>query len=76
MLGHEPTMGEPGRLRLRGDLTDLVAKFRQLPKRQLVVLGEPGADKTVLAAYNGATEGASALRSQQAALPQKALQWD
>jgi DNA-binding SARP family transcriptional activator len=34
---------------LHGDLTDVVAKFRALPARQLVVLGEPGAGKTVLA---------------------------
>jgi DNA-binding SARP family transcriptional activator len=37
------------RLSLRGDLTDVVARFRELPARQLVVLGEPGAGKTVLA---------------------------
>ncbi len=49
VLGHEPATAEPKPLSLRGDLTDLVAKFRQLPKRQLVVLGEPGAGKTVLA---------------------------
>lgn len=39
----------PVRLRLHGDLTGIVAAFRQLPRRQLVVLGEPGAGKTVLA---------------------------
>jgi transcriptional regulator with XRE-family HTH domain len=49
VLGHNPGTAEPKPLSLRGDLTDLVAKFRQLPKRQLVVLGEPGAGKTVLA---------------------------
>jgi predicted NACHT family NTPase len=49
VLGHEPGTAEPKPLSLRGDLTDLVGKFRQLPKRQLVVLGEPGAGKTVLA---------------------------
>ncbi|GAA3862618.1 BTAD domain-containing putative transcriptional regulator [Saccharothrix violaceirubra] len=37
------------RLDLRGGLTDLVSGFRRLPARQLVVLGEPGAGKTVLA---------------------------
>jgi DNA-binding SARP family transcriptional activator len=37
------------RMALRGDLTDVVGKFRQLPCRQLAVLGEPGAGKTVLA---------------------------
>jgi DNA-binding SARP family transcriptional activator len=49
VLGREPGISDPKPLSLRGDLTDLVAKFRQLPKRQLVVLGEPGAGKTVLA---------------------------
>jgi hypothetical protein len=39
----------PLRLKLDGDLSDLVDKFRLLPARQLVVLGEPGAGKTVLA---------------------------
>lgn len=34
---------------LSGDLTDVVAKFREVPTRQLVVLGEPGAGKSVLA---------------------------
>jgi DNA-binding SARP family transcriptional activator len=48
VLGRELDAGQQ-RLNLHGDLTDLVAKFRQLPKRQLVVLGEPGAGKTVLA---------------------------
>lgn len=37
-------LGRPTRLKLRGDLYDVVAAFRQL-----VVLGEPGAGKTVLA---------------------------
>ncbi|MER6988133.1 NACHT domain-containing protein [Saccharopolyspora hirsuta] len=36
-------------LRVDGDLGDVVEKFRALPARQLVVLGEPGAGKTVLA---------------------------
>jgi len=31
------------------DLSDLITEFRQLPKRQLLVLGEPGAGKTALA---------------------------
>ncbi|MFF4492393.1 BTAD domain-containing putative transcriptional regulator [Streptomyces sp. NPDC001544] len=34
---------------LRGDISDVALKFRSLPVRQLVVLGEPGAGKTVLA---------------------------
>jgi hypothetical protein len=33
----------------RGELADLVAQFRRLPTRQLVVIGEPGAGKTVAA---------------------------
>jgi DNA-binding SARP family transcriptional activator len=44
-----PAGDEPGRPDLHGDLTDVVEKFRLLPVRQLVVLGEPGAGKTVLA---------------------------
>jgi hypothetical protein len=40
----------PGRpLRLQHDLHHVVALFRRLESRQLVVLGEPGAGKTVLA---------------------------
>lgn len=49
VLGEGVLPGRPTRLRLRGDLYDVVAAFRQLPARQLVVLGEPGAGKTVLA---------------------------
>ncbi|MGW6929697.1 BTAD domain-containing putative transcriptional regulator [Lentzea sp. NPDC054927] len=48
VLGGQPGVG-PERLALSGDLTDVVAKFRQIPARQLVVLGEPGAGKSVLA---------------------------
>jgi DNA-binding SARP family transcriptional activator len=48
VLGDRPGDG-PERLVLSGDLTDVVAKFRQVPPRQLVVLGEPGAGKSVLA---------------------------
>lgn len=33
----------------RGELADVVAAFRKAPSRQLVVLGEPGAGKSVLA---------------------------
>ncbi|NUR89752.1 MAG: NACHT domain-containing protein [Nonomuraea sp.] len=43
----EPHRAEP--MDLRGDLDDLVADLRRLPARQLVMLGEPGAGKTVLA---------------------------
>lgn len=34
---------------LRGDISDVATQFRALPVSQLVVLGEPGAGKTVLA---------------------------
>ncbi|WP_217369617.1 BTAD domain-containing putative transcriptional regulator [Nonomuraea antri] len=43
----EPDRAKP--MDLRGDPEDLVAAFRGLPARQLVILGEPGAGKTVLA---------------------------
>ncbi|GGS29218.1 BTAD domain-containing putative transcriptional regulator [Actinokineospora fastidiosa] len=45
----ERRAGRRDRLVLNGDLADVVAKFRQVPSRQLVVLGDPGAGKTVLA---------------------------
>ncbi|WP_188191601.1 NACHT domain-containing protein [Nonomuraea sp. SYSU D8015] len=34
-----------------GDLHDIAAKFRRIPSRQLVVLGEPGAGKSVIAIW-------------------------
>lgn len=43
--------GRPTRLRLHGDITGVAAAFAQLPARQLVVLGQPGAGKTVLALH-------------------------
>lgn len=49
VLGQAAVGGRPTRLRLRGDLDSIVEAFRRLPARQLVVLGEPGAGKTVLA---------------------------
>ncbi|KAA2252404.1 NACHT domain-containing protein [Solihabitans fulvus] len=49
VLGEEGGEGRPEPLKLRGDLTDVLVEFRRLPARQLVVLGEPGAGKTVLA---------------------------
>jgi hypothetical protein len=41
--------GRPLKLRLAGDVTEVAGTFRQLPAHQLVVLGEPGAGKSVLA---------------------------
>ncbi|QUQ72031.1 hypothetical protein [Kutzneria sp. CA-103260] len=41
--------GDNSVLRTQGDWRDLVEVFRALPARQLVILGEPGAGKTVLA---------------------------
>jgi hypothetical protein len=41
--------GHPLRMRLRGRLDEIVDAFVRLPRRQLVVLGEPGAGKTALA---------------------------
>jgi transcriptional regulator with XRE-family HTH domain len=38
----------PAARKLHGNLSDLITEFRQWPKRQLVVLGEPGAGKTAL----------------------------
>jgi DNA-binding SARP family transcriptional activator len=49
MVRRESGTGHPEPLNLHGGLSDLVAKFRQLPKQQLVVLGEPGSGKTALA---------------------------
>jgi DNA-binding SARP family transcriptional activator len=45
----DPRTREPVPPNLHGKLADLITVFRQLPKRQLVVLGEPGAGKTALA---------------------------
>ncbi|MEV6238358.1 NACHT domain-containing protein [Lentzea sp. NPDC051838] len=39
-----------GDLDFRGGVDELVALLRELPRRQLIVLGEPGAGKSVLAA--------------------------
>jgi hypothetical protein len=41
--------GRVTRLKLRGDVTGVAAVWRQLPARQLVVIGSPGAGKTSLA---------------------------
>jgi transcriptional regulator with XRE-family HTH domain len=45
----DPRAGEPVPPNLHGGVPDLIAVFRQLPTRQLAVLGEPGAGKTALA---------------------------
>jgi len=49
VLGRTATGGRPTRLKLHGDIHGILDAFRQLPAHQLVVLGEPGAGKTVLA---------------------------
>lgn len=49
MVRREPGTGQPEPLSLQGDVADLVKKLRRQPKRQLVVLGQPGAGKTALA---------------------------
>lgn len=43
------TTGSGLPLILDGDAQAIVTRFRELPRRQLVILGEPGAGKTVLA---------------------------
>jgi hypothetical protein len=48
VLGAAAATGQVRRLPLRGDLGDVVDRFVQLPQRQLVVLGRPGAGKSVL----------------------------
>jgi hypothetical protein len=44
-----PVTGRVVRLRLHGHLDEIADKYLALPHRRLVVLGEPGAGKTVLA---------------------------
>src|SRR5215469_5290838 len=48
LAGRDPRTGAAPP-NLHGDLSGLITEFRRLPKRQLVVLGEPGAGKTALA---------------------------
>jgi transcriptional regulator with XRE-family HTH domain len=45
---HRAAAAAPVPRKLHGNLSDLITEFRQWPKRQLVVLGEPGAGKTAL----------------------------
>lgn len=45
---HRAAAAAPVPRNLHGNLSDLITEFRQWPKRQLVVLGEPGAGKTAL----------------------------
>ena len=42
-------LARPGRPARRGDLDDIAETFAALPERQLVVLGDPGSGKSVLA---------------------------
>ncbi|AHI01097.1 NACHT domain-containing protein [Kutzneria albida] len=49
VIGRGALPGRPIRLRLHGDVHQVVAAFLALPAQQLVVIGEPGAGKTVLA---------------------------
>ncbi|EPH41182.1 hypothetical protein STRAU_5834 [Streptomyces aurantiacus JA 4570] len=49
VLGEGVVGGRPTRLRLRGGIDDIAGKYVRLPRRQLVLLGAPGAGKTVLA---------------------------
>jgi NACHT domain-containing protein/transcriptional activator len=42
-------VARPGKPALRGDLDDITETFAALPVRQLVVLGDPGSGKSVLA---------------------------
>jgi hypothetical protein len=48
VLGTAGPQGRVLRLRLGGDVREVVEKFVQLPYRQLVVVGRPGAGKSVL----------------------------
>lgn len=49
VLGTAAPGGRPLRLHLRGDVTQIVEMFNRLPYRQLVILGAPGAGKSVMA---------------------------
>lgn len=49
VLGAAAPAGRPLRLHLRGDVIQIVELFDRLPRRQLVILGAPGAGKSVMA---------------------------
>lgn len=49
ILGDHTIGGRPTRLRLHGGIDQVVEVLNRLPHKQLVVLGEPGSGKTVLA---------------------------
>ena len=49
VLGAVIPVGRPLRLHLRGDVTQIVEMLNRLPYRQLVILGAPGAGKSVMA---------------------------
>jgi hypothetical protein len=48
VLGRGVVQGRPVRLRLHGDADSIVNALQQLPRRQLVILGAPGAGKSVM----------------------------
>jgi hypothetical protein len=48
VLGAAAPAGRLLRLHLRGDVTQIVELFNRLPYRQLVILGSPGAGKSVM----------------------------
>ncbi|OLB74173.1 MAG: hypothetical protein AUI14_24200 [Actinobacteria bacterium 13_2_20CM_2_71_6] len=49
VLDNEALRGLAVRLQLSGDVREIVAEFRRLPRGQVVVLGEPAAGKSALA---------------------------
>lgn len=51
ILNDESLYGRRTWLRLHGDITQIVTKYKQLPHRQMVIIGEPGAGKSVLALW-------------------------
>ena len=67
VLGAAIPAGRPVRLHLRGDVTQIVEMFNRLPYRQLVILGAPGAGKSVMALL--LTLKMLATREKDAAVP-------